>query len=102
KGPAFFRFFACLGTFNRDWLVALAFQPAGSGDFRVAHFGSTGLESPVNRQAGKPALRQRPRQLSAFVTFFAVLWSDWMATPQPGLEISRLAHFYEESANKTG
>src|SRR5207237_4667613 len=32
---------------NRDWLVAQAFQPAGSGDFRVARPWSTGLESPV-------------------------------------------------------
>jgi len=44
-----------IGTMNRDWLVAQAFEPAGSGDFRVARFSSTGLESPVNRQAGKPA-----------------------------------------------
>ena len=35
--------------------VGQAFQPAGSGDFPVAR-GNTGLESPVNRQAGKPAL----------------------------------------------
>ena len=48
-------FLKCIGTTNRDWLVAQAFQPAGSGDFRVARFWSTGLESPVNRQAGKPA-----------------------------------------------
>src|SRR2546425_987534 len=41
---------------NWDWLVAQAFQPAGSGDFRVASLWSTGLESPVNRQVGKPAL----------------------------------------------
>ncbi len=39
-----------------DWLVAQAFQPAGSGDFRVASLWSTGQESPVNRQAGEPAL----------------------------------------------
>ena len=31
-------------------------QPAGLGDFPVAG-GNTGLESPVNRQAGKPALQ---------------------------------------------
>jgi len=35
---------------NRDWLVAQAFEPAGSGDFRVARLWSTGLESPANRQ----------------------------------------------------
>jgi serine/threonine protein kinase len=39
--------------------VGQAFQPAGAGDFPVAssESGSTGLESPVNRQAGKPALQ---------------------------------------------
>jgi predicted Ser/Thr protein kinase len=45
--------------------VGQAFQPAGAGDFPVASTeagtsgasGNTGLESPVNRQAGKPALR---------------------------------------------
>jgi putative pyruvate formate lyase activating enzyme len=36
---------------------AQAFPPAGSDDFPVARFGDTGLESPVNLQAGKPALR---------------------------------------------
>ena len=36
--------------------VAQAFQPAGNGDFPVAGR-NTGLESPVNQQAGKPALR---------------------------------------------
>ena len=35
--------------------VGQTFQPAGSGDFPVAQR-NTGLESPVNRQAGKPAL----------------------------------------------
>src|SRR5438132_6950175 len=49
-------FLARIRTMNRDWLVAQAFQPAGSGDFRVARLWSIGLESPVNRQAGKPAL----------------------------------------------
>jgi iron(III) transport system permease protein len=34
--------------------VGQAFQPAGGGDFPVAQT-NTGLESPVNRQAGKPA-----------------------------------------------
>jgi error-prone DNA polymerase len=37
-------------------LVAQAFQPAGSGDFPVARR-NTGLESPVNPQTGKSALR---------------------------------------------
>ncbi len=39
--------------------VGQAFQPAGSGDFPVASSdaGNTGPESPVNRQAGKPALQ---------------------------------------------
>ena len=44
--------------------VGQAFQPADAGDFPVARSDSaatggenTGLESPVNRQAGKPALR---------------------------------------------
>ena len=42
--------------------VGQAFQPAGAGDFPVARSSAgkknknTGLESPVNRQAGKPAL----------------------------------------------
>jgi len=48
---------ARIAPLNWDWLVAQAFQPAGSGDFRVASIWPTGLESPpVNRQAGKPAL----------------------------------------------
>jgi hypothetical protein len=38
--------------------VGQAFQPAGQGDFPVARFVNTGLESPVNPQAGKPALHQ--------------------------------------------
>ncbi len=44
--------------------VGQAFQPAGAGDFPVASSAvdkseakNTGQESPVNRQAGKPALR---------------------------------------------
>jgi ATP-dependent helicase HrpA len=39
--------------------VGQAFQPAGAGDFPVASSGAgnTGLERPVNRQAGKPALQ---------------------------------------------
>ena len=37
--------------------VGQAFQPAGSGDFPVARSGNTGLESPVNPQAGMPALQ---------------------------------------------
>jgi len=38
--------------------VGQTFLSAGSGDFPVAsgESGNTGLESPVNRQAGKPAL----------------------------------------------
>jgi DNA-binding beta-propeller fold protein YncE/ABC-type molybdate transport system permease subunit len=36
--------------------VGQAFQPAGGGDFPVART-NTGLESPGNRQAGKPALQ---------------------------------------------
>lgn len=39
--------------------VAQAFQPAGSRDFPVAKTSDTGLESPANRQAGKPALRMK-------------------------------------------
>src|SRR5206468_12792893 len=42
---------------NRGGFVAQAFEPAGSGDFPVARSWSTGLESPVNPQAGKPALQ---------------------------------------------
>jgi hypothetical protein len=38
------------------WCVAQTFQTAGSDDFPVAPL-TTGLESPVNPQAGKPALR---------------------------------------------
>jgi tRNA modification GTPase len=41
---------------NLPSVVAQAFQPAGSGDFPVAGR-NTGLESPVNPQAGKPALQ---------------------------------------------
>jgi len=39
--------------------VGQTFLSAGAGDFPVARCaaGNTGLESPVNRQAGKPALR---------------------------------------------
>jgi 23S rRNA pseudouridine1911/1915/1917 synthase len=39
--------------------VGQTFLSAGAGDFPVARFadGNTGQESPVNRQAGKPALR---------------------------------------------
>src|SRR2546422_8512181 len=50
-------FFARIGTMNRDGFVAQAFEPAGPGDFPVACSWSTGLESPVNPQAGKPALQ---------------------------------------------
>src|SRR5216117_2193172 len=50
-------FFARIGTLNRGGFVAQAFEPAGSGDFPVARSWSTGLESPVNPQAGKPALQ---------------------------------------------
>src|SRR6266516_75060 len=42
---------------KRSGFVAQAFEPAGSGDFPVARSWSTGLESPVNPQAGKPALQ---------------------------------------------
>src|SRR6266446_501838 len=50
---------ARIGTMNmnRGGFVAQAFEPAGSGDFPVARSWSTGLESPVNPQAGKPALQ---------------------------------------------
>src|SRR6266516_2274243 len=48
---------ARIGTTNRGGFVAQAFEPAGSGDFPVARSWSTGLESPVNPQAGKPALQ---------------------------------------------
>src|SRR5438046_2126058 len=50
-------FFARIGTMNRGGFVAQAFEPAGSGDFPVARSWSTGLESPVNPQAGKPAVQ---------------------------------------------
>ena len=36
--------------------VGQTFLSAGAGDFPVARSANTGLESPVNRQAGKPAL----------------------------------------------
>src|SRR5436190_23251199 len=36
--------------------VGQTFQSAGSGDFPVARFRNTGLESPANRQTGKSAL----------------------------------------------
>ena len=36
-------------------LVGQTFLSAGAGDFPVARW-NTGLESPVNQQAGKPAL----------------------------------------------
>ncbi|MCW5555035.1 MAG: DEAD/DEAH box helicase, partial [Verrucomicrobiae bacterium] len=42
--------------------VGQTFWSAGSGDFPVARFRNTELESPVNRQAGKPAL---PRPATA-------------------------------------
>src|SRR6266516_3784296 len=50
-------FLARIGTMNRGGFVAQAFEPAGPGDFPVARSWSTGLESPVNPQAGKPALQ---------------------------------------------
>src|SRR5947207_830826 len=50
-------YMARIGTMNRGGFVAQAFEPAGSGDFPVARSWSTGLESPVNPQAGKPALQ---------------------------------------------
>jgi hypothetical protein len=37
---------ARIAPLNWDWPVAQAFQPAGSGDFRVASLWSAGLESP--------------------------------------------------------
>jgi cbb3-type cytochrome oxidase maturation protein len=37
--------------------VGQTFLSAGSSDIPVARYHNTGLESPVNRQAGKPALR---------------------------------------------
>ena len=45
--------------------VGQAFQPGGAGDFPVARSeaGNTGQESPVNRQAGKPALQAGVRFL---------------------------------------
>jgi ATP-dependent helicase HrpB len=48
--------------------VVQAFQPAGSGDFLVVNSSNTGLESPVNRQVGKPALQITPigRKMLAF------------------------------------
>jgi tRNA-2-methylthio-N6-dimethylallyladenosine synthase len=50
-------------SYGRRENVGQAFQPAGSGDFPVAaNNENTGLESPVNQPAGKPAL-----QNSAFV-----------------------------------
>src|SRR5213079_2510701 len=50
-------YLARIGTLNRGGFVAQAFELAGSGDFPVARSWSTGLESPVNPQAGKPALQ---------------------------------------------
>jgi WD40 repeat protein len=47
------------------WHVGQTFLSAGSGDFPVART-NTGLESPVNRQAGKPALRSPPTALRFF------------------------------------
>jgi hypothetical protein len=41
--------------------VGQTFLSAGAGDFPVARSGNTGLESPVNRQAGKPALHLTTR-----------------------------------------
>jgi beta-galactosidase/beta-glucuronidase len=41
--------------------VGQTFLSAGAGDFPVARSGDTGLESPVNRQAGKPALQLKTR-----------------------------------------
>lgn len=53
------------------WIVTLEGKPvgqtflsAGVGDFPVARSENTGLESPVNRQAGKPALRLNTRLAS--------------------------------------
>jgi len=59
--------------------VGRAFQPAGAGDFPVASSSAgktgatTGLESPVNRQAGKPALQ--PLSLA-----FAIPDHPWVDT----------------------
>src|SRR2546427_13231696 len=50
-------YLARIGTMNRGGFVTQAFEAAGSGDFPVARSWSTGLESPVNPQAGKPALQ---------------------------------------------
>jgi DNA-directed DNA polymerase III PolC len=52
------------GRFYQMATVAQAFQPAGSGDFPVARSENTGRESPVNPQAGKPALRPVPCSLA--------------------------------------
>jgi ATP-dependent helicase HrpB len=48
--------------------AAQAFQPAGAGDFPVASFPNTGLESPVNPQTRSSALRITPvgRKMLAF------------------------------------
>jgi len=44
--------------------VGQTFLSAGLGDFPVARSGNTGLEGPVNRQAGKPALQLTTRVAS--------------------------------------
>jgi len=65
---------ACMGTMNRGGFVAQAFEPAGSGDFPVARSRSTGLESPVNPQVGKPALQAGSwKELHERLTRFAPL-----------------------------
>src|SRR6266699_7207075 len=48
-------FCACIGTMNRDRLVAQAFQPAGSRDIPVPCFCFWRLESRPNRQTGMSA-----------------------------------------------
>ena len=57
-----------LGGWSKPGYVAQTFLSAGSGDIPVASSKNTGLESPVNPQAGKPALHRpiwHPTQLAA-------------------------------------
>src|SRR6266498_5024101 len=64
-------YLARIGTMNRGGFVAQAFEPAGPGDFPVARSWSTGLESPVNPQAGKPALQAGSWVAARCVAFVA-------------------------------
>src|SRR5437762_388974 len=83
-------YLARIGTVNRGGFVAQAFEPAGSGDFPVARSWSTGLESPVNPQPGKPALRANGDRID-----FRSLHQPW-----PWLDVApsiKKARFYEKN-----